>query len=61
MLRMFINNEEVVSDKVLEIKKEMLSTSSTILNNCYPKSWEDDKNYNQSDYILSFHGHQPFL
>ena len=51
MLRMFINNEEVVSDKVLEIKKEMLSTSSTILNNCYPKSWEDDKNYNSRFYF----------
>lgn len=51
MLRMFINNEEVVSDKVLEIKKEMLSTSSTILNNCYPKSWEDDKKYNSRFYF----------
>ena len=23
----------------------MLSTSSTILNNCYPKTWENDKDY----------------
>ena len=29
----------------LQIKEEMLSTSSTILKNCYPKSWELDKDY----------------
>lgn len=40
-----IGNEEVVSDKNIVIKEEMLSASSTILNNCYPKSWEDDKDY----------------
>lgn len=45
MLKMMIGNEEVVSDKNIVIKEEMLSASSTILNNCYPKSWEDDKDY----------------
>lgn len=51
MLQITINGEEVVSDNTLEIQKEMLSTSSTILNNCYPKSWEDDKNYNSRFYF----------
>ena len=45
MLSIHINNEEVVSSKDIKIKEEMLSTSSTILNNCYPKTWEADKDY----------------
>ena len=45
MIKILINNEEVVSNHNLEIKEEMLSTSSTILKNCYPKSWENDKDY----------------
>lgn len=45
MLKMMIGNEEVVCDKNIIIKEEMLSASSTILNNCYPKSWENDKDY----------------
>lgn len=45
MLSIHINNEEVVSSKDIKIKEEMLSTSSTILNNCYPKTWEVDKDY----------------
>ena len=45
MIQMFIGNEEVVSNKDFTITEEMLSTSSTILNNCYPKSWENDKDY----------------
>jgi hypothetical protein len=45
MIKILINNEEVVSDSNLQIEEEMLSTSSTILKNCYPKSWEDDKDY----------------
>lgn len=45
MIQIFINNEEVVCDKNLTITEEMLATSSTIINNCYPKSWENDKDY----------------
>ena len=45
MIKILINNEEVVSNSNLQIEEEMLSTSSTILKNCYPKSWEDDKDY----------------
>jgi len=45
MIQMFIGDEEVVCSKEFTIKEEMLSTSSTILNNCYPKSWEATKDY----------------
>lgn len=50
MIKMFIDNEEVVSDREFAINEEMLSASSTILNNCYPKSWELNK-----DYISNFY------
>ena len=49
-LHIYINNEEVVCDKNITINEEMLSTSSTILKNCYPKSWETTK-----DYISNFY------
>ena len=45
MIKMYIDNEEVVSNKEFTISEEMLSTSSTILNNCYPASWETDHDY----------------
>ena len=45
MLKMYIDNEEVVSKNDFTIKEEMLSASSTILNNTYPKSWETDHDY----------------
>lgn len=44
-LQIFINNEEVLCNNKLSIKEEILNTSSTILNNCYPKSWENNKDY----------------
>lgn len=50
MIQMFINNEEVVSDKEFSIVEEMLTTSSTILNNCYPKTWENTKDYTSNFY-----------
>lgn len=45
MIQMFINNEEVVSNKEFTISEEMLVASSTILNNCYPLTWEQNKDY----------------
>ena len=45
MIKIKINGEEIVSDKDFTINEEMLSTSSTILNNAYPKTWELDKDY----------------
>ena len=49
-LKMLINNEEVVCNKEFTITEEILTTSSTILNNCYPKSWENDRNYTSRFY-----------
>lgn len=49
-IKILISNEEVVCDKNLVITEEMLSTSSVILNNCYPKKWEDEKDYNNKFY-----------
>ena len=51
MIKILINEEEVVSNSQLTIKEEMLSTSSTILKNCYPKSWEIDKDYTSRYYF----------
>lgn len=50
MIKMTIGGEEVVCNKEFTIKEEMLSTSSTILNNCYPKSWEQDHDYTSRFY-----------
>lgn len=50
MIQILINNEEVVCDKDLTIEEQMLSTSSIILNNVYPKSWENDKDYTSRFY-----------
>ena len=49
-MRILINNEEVVCSNKITIKEEMLNTSSTILNNCYPLSWETTKDYTQYYY-----------
>ena len=51
MLNMYINNEEVVCSNNIQIKEEILSTSSTILKNCYPKSWELTKDYVSNFYF----------
>lgn len=51
MIKIYINNEEVVCSNVLTITEEMLSTSSTILNNCYPLSWEETKDYVNNFYF----------
>lgn len=45
MIQIFIGGVEVVSNKTFTIHEEMLNTSSTILNNCYPKTWEATKDY----------------
>ncbi len=50
MLKMTIDNEEVLSNNNFSINEEILSPSSTILNNVYPKSWELDKDYTSRFY-----------
>lgn len=44
-MKILIDNEEVVSGKDFTITEEMLNTPSVILNNVYPKTWENDKDY----------------
>lgn len=51
MIKILINNEEVVCKNNIKIDEKMLSTSSTILNNCYPLSWEEDKDYTSRFYF----------
>ena len=50
-MKIYINNEEVVCSNILQITEEMLQTSSTILDNCYPKSWEENHDYTTQFYF----------
>ena len=45
MLKIYINNEEVVANQNFTIQKHMLNTPSVILNNVCPKSWCENKDY----------------
>lgn len=45
MIKVYVDNTEVLCDKNIIIEEEMLNTSSVILNNVFPKSWENDKDY----------------
>lgn len=49
-MKIYINNEEVLCDKNIVIQEEMLNTSSVILNNVFPKSWETNKDYTTNFY-----------
>lgn len=51
MIKVYINNEEVVCDKSFTIKEELLSTSSVILNNVMPKSWINNNTYTSQFYL----------
>ena len=44
-MKVLINNQEVVCSNDFTIEEEILSTSSVILNNVYPKTWETTKDY----------------
>lgn len=50
MIKVLINNEEVVCDKQIEINETMLTTSSIILDNVYPKEWENSRDYTSKFY-----------
>ena len=45
MVRIYIDNVEVYCNKNFTIENEMLNTSSVILDNVYPASWEIDQDY----------------
>lgn len=51
MIKFYIANEEITCSNKITINEEMLATSSTILNNCYPISWEKDKDYISRFYL----------
>ena len=44
-MRILINNEEVLCGKDFTITEEMLNTSSVVLNNVFPATWENNKDY----------------
>lgn len=45
MIKVFINEEEVEFNQDIQINEEILATSSVILDTCYPKKWEENKDY----------------
>lgn len=51
MIHTYIDNEEVVADKVFKIKEEMSNPSSLILQNAFPKKWDDEKDYYSNFYF----------
>lgn len=44
-MKIYIDGTEVLCGKNINIKEEMLATSSVVLNNVFPKSWDDEKDY----------------
>ena len=50
MIRMFLNNDEILASNDFTIKEPLLSTPSVILNNVMPKTWDSTK-----DYISNFY------
>lgn len=49
-MKIYINGEEVVCNSEFTIEQEMLNTPSVILNNVYPKSWENTRDYTTNFY-----------
>jgi hypothetical protein len=50
-MKIYIDGVEVVCDSDLTIEQEFKNTSSVILNNVYPKSWEIDHDYTSNFYF----------
>lgn len=50
-MKIFIDGTEVLCDKDITITEEMLSTSSVILKNVFPKSWDTNKDYTSQFYF----------
>ena len=50
-MKIYIDGTEVLCDKNITITEEMLATSSVILNNVFPKAWDDDKDYTSRFYF----------
>ena len=50
MLKILINEEEVVVNQNFTINLHMLNTPSVVLNNVYPKTWRNDNDYTSKFY-----------
>lgn len=44
-IHMYIGNEEVVCNNEINIVEQLKNCNTAVLNNCYPLSWETDKDY----------------
>ena len=55
-MKMYINGIEVLCDKDITITEQILSTSSVILNNVFPASWDNDKDYVSRFYFPEDYG-----
>lgn len=49
-MKILINNQEVLCNKDFKIEEDMLSTSSVILENVFPASWDLTKDYTSNFY-----------
>ena len=56
-MKIYINDEEVLCASNMTIKESLKNTSSVILNNVYPKSWETDKDYVSRYYMPKDYSH----
>ena len=50
-IHMYIAGEEVVCNNTITIVEELTNTNSAVLDNCYPLSWEQTKNYVDNYYM----------
>lgn len=56
-MKIYIDNEEVLCNSKMIIKEQTKNTSSVILNNVYPKSWETTKDYVSNFYMPKDYAH----
>lgn len=56
-MQVFIDNEEVLCASKMTIQEQLKNTSSVILNNVYPLSWENDKDYVSNFYMPKDYSH----
>ena len=50
MIKMYLNNTEILAGNDFTIKEPLLSTPSVILNNVMPKTWDSSKDYTSNYY-----------
>ena len=50
-MKVYINNEEVICNQNLVVNESLSKPSSVILNNVYPKTWENDRDYVSNFYM----------